>query len=208
MFHDLGLDPRLLRAVNKLGLTKPTPVQRQCIPKVLEGKDVVARARTGSGKTLAYLLPALHRVLMTADAADGGDVRRAGSFNAVILVPTRELCEQVRDRTRRRRRPAIGVAWRRCMREQGYASFASLPAHTHLPCAPLAGAASGAAGGGRCCGALRRGGTGHVAAGGGLAAAQEGGGGGGARGRHHARCLGQNQTGEELPPCLYLSHVA
>ncbi|KAL4858273.1 DEAD-box ATP-dependent RNA helicase 16 [Chlorella vulgaris] len=88
-FDDTGLDPRLLRALSKRGLTKPTPVQAECIPKALEGRDVVARAPTGSGKTLAYLLPALHRVL----AADKG---KAG-WQALVLVPTRELCEQVRE---------------------------------------------------------------------------------------------------------------
>ena len=103
-FHDLGLDPRLLRAIGKRGFDRPTAVQLECIPKTLEGKDVIARARTGSGKTLAYLLPALHRILlMTAAAADGssdsvarGGQARRGSFNAIVLVPTRELCEQVR----------------------------------------------------------------------------------------------------------------
>lgn len=64
------------------------PGQAECIPKALEGRDIVARARTGSGKTLAYLLPALHRVL-------AGGKGRAG-WQALVLVPTRELCEQVR----------------------------------------------------------------------------------------------------------------
>ncbi|PNW75448.1 hypothetical protein CHLRE_12g526850v5 [Chlamydomonas reinhardtii] len=86
-FQDLGLDPRLLRALGKRGFTKPTPVQLEAIPKTLEGKDVVARARTGSGKTLAYLLPTLHKILTTEDVR--------GSFRAIILVPTRELCQQV-----------------------------------------------------------------------------------------------------------------
>ncbi|KAL6768544.1 hypothetical protein ACKKBF_B11150 [Auxenochlorella protothecoides x Auxenochlorella symbiontica] len=85
-FDGLGLDPRLLRALNKLRLSTPTPVQSACIPVFLEGHDVVARARTGSGKTLAYLLPALHRILA------GGEAR---AWQAVVLVPTRELCSQV-----------------------------------------------------------------------------------------------------------------
>lgn len=87
-FSETGLDPRLLRALTKRGLSTPTAVQRDAIPKTLEGKDVVARARTGSGKTLAYLLPALHRILSTEPLS--------GSFKAIVLVPTRELCEQVR----------------------------------------------------------------------------------------------------------------
>lgn len=88
-FADLGMDPRLLRAVVKRGFTAPSAVQAACIPACLAGKDVVARARTGSGKTLAYLLPMLHRVLATHESIKG-------SFKAVVLVPTRELCEQVR----------------------------------------------------------------------------------------------------------------
>mmetsp|Transcript_21210 Transcript_21210/g.63839 ORF Transcript_21210/g.63839 Transcript_21210/m.63839 type:complete len:639 (-) Transcript_21210:2475-4391(-) len=88
-FEATGLDPRLLRALAKRGLTAPTPVQAAAIPKALEGKDVVARARTGSGKTLAYLLPALQALLT-------GNRGRAG-WQALVLVPTRELCEQVRE---------------------------------------------------------------------------------------------------------------
>ncbi len=63
--------------------------QAACIPAVLSGKDVVARARTGSGKTLAYLLPALQRIL-----SQPSERQRAG-WQALVLVPTRELCEQV-----------------------------------------------------------------------------------------------------------------
>ena len=86
-FADLGLDPRLLRALNKRSFETPMPVQAACIPKALEGRDIVARARTGSGKTLAYLLPAFHRILSSGKG-------RAG-WQALVLVPTRELCEQV-----------------------------------------------------------------------------------------------------------------
>lgn len=63
--------------------------QAEAIPKALEGRDIVARARTGSGKTLAYLLPALHRILASTDPKAG--------WQALLLVPTRELCEQVKE---------------------------------------------------------------------------------------------------------------
>jgi len=86
-FADLGLDPRLLRALNKREFKTPTPVQSACISKALEGRDIVARARTGSGKTLAYLLPAFHRILSSGKGLAG--------WQALVLVPTRELCEQV-----------------------------------------------------------------------------------------------------------------
>ena len=68
----LGLDPRLLRALTKKRYRAPTAVQSQAIPLVLEGKDVAARAHTGSGKTAAYLLPAIHKIVTSGDAAMGG----------------------------------------------------------------------------------------------------------------------------------------
>ncbi|KNA11896.1 hypothetical protein SOVF_130680 [Spinacia oleracea] len=88
-FEDLSLDPRLLRALIKKGIKKPTPIQRVAIPLILEGKDVVARAKTGSGKTFAYLLPMLQKLLL-----DSGSNKRLAP-SSFILVPTRELCHQV-----------------------------------------------------------------------------------------------------------------
>jgi ATP-dependent RNA helicase DDX56/DBP9 len=91
-FADLGLDHRLLRSLKKQGLTGPTAVQATTVPTALAGKDVVARGRTGSGKTLAYLLPMLNILLSLEDELE--------RFQAVVLVPTSELVEQVRLRTR------------------------------------------------------------------------------------------------------------
>ncbi|KAG8384237.1 hypothetical protein BUALT_Bualt04G0097000 [Buddleja alternifolia] len=88
-FEELGLDSRLLRALSKKSIEKPTPIQRVAIPLILEGKDVVARAKTGSGKTLAYLLPLLQKLF--ADSPS----KRNNAPAAFILVPTRELCQQV-----------------------------------------------------------------------------------------------------------------
>lgn len=91
-FEELGLDPRLIRALNKkeISIAEPTPIQRVAIPLILQGKDVVARAKTGSGKTLAYLLPLLQKLLSTADSS-----RKKLSPSAFILVPSGELCQQV-----------------------------------------------------------------------------------------------------------------
>ncbi|KAK3021927.1 hypothetical protein RJ639_045221 [Escallonia herrerae] len=80
-FEDLGLDPRLIRALAKKGIDKPTPIQRTAIPLILEGKDVVARAETGSGKTFAYLLPLLQKLF----AADSAAEKKSGPA-ALILV--------------------------------------------------------------------------------------------------------------------------
>ena len=85
-FDDLQLDPKLLQALRKKGFATPTHVQATCIPEALLGKDLVAQARTGTGKTLAYVLPALHRILAGSQGLAG--------WQALILVPTRELCEQ------------------------------------------------------------------------------------------------------------------
>jgi len=62
-FAGLGLDSRLLQAIAKQNFQRPTLVQSKAIPLVLEGRDVLARAKTGSGKTAAYLLPILHSIL-------------------------------------------------------------------------------------------------------------------------------------------------
>ncbi|KAL0332367.1 UNVERIFIED_CONTAM: DEAD-box ATP-dependent RNA helicase 16 [Sesamum calycinum] len=88
-FEELGLDSRLVRALSKKSIEKPTPIQRVAIPLILEGKDVVARAKTGSGKTFAYLLPLLQKLF--ADSPS----KKSSAPAAFILVPTRELCQQV-----------------------------------------------------------------------------------------------------------------
>lgn len=111
-FTKLGLDRRLFKAVAKTGYIYPSLVQTSTIPLILEGRDVLVRARTGTGKTAAYLLPVLHQILeATADtAADGAVVSAAAAsaaassasagVRAIILVPTRDLCDQVRDSVR------------------------------------------------------------------------------------------------------------
>ncbi|CAN6297931.1 unnamed protein product [Urochloa humidicola] len=90
-FDELGLDEQLKRALRKKGIAKATPIQQEAIPLILEGKDVVAKAKTGSGKTFAYLLPLLHELLKLSSE---GRIRKP-TPNAFILVPTRELCQQV-----------------------------------------------------------------------------------------------------------------
>uniref|UniRef100_A0A7N0ZZP3 RNA helicase n=1 Tax=Kalanchoe fedtschenkoi TaxID=63787 RepID=A0A7N0ZZP3_KALFE len=88
-FEELGVDPRLIRALNKKNIDNPTPIQRVAIPLILEGKDVVARAKTGSGKTFAYLLPLMQKLF--SDSGPKGKL----APSVLILVPTRELCQQV-----------------------------------------------------------------------------------------------------------------
>jgi superfamily II DNA/RNA helicase len=86
-FSDLGVSPDFVAALEEMGRTSPFPVQALTIPDALAGRDVCGKAKTGSGKTLAFGLPVLERV-KTAEP------RRP---RALILVPTRELCVQVKD---------------------------------------------------------------------------------------------------------------
>lgn len=88
------LDPRILRALAKLGYSRPTPVQLSSVPVALSGRDVLARARTGSGKTLAYALPLVQKVLLAKRALSKSDTSYQKT-RAMVLVPTRELSEQV-----------------------------------------------------------------------------------------------------------------
>lgn len=88
------LDPRLLRSLADLGFGIPTPIQQKAIPLALAGKDILARARTGSGKTLAYGLPLLQKVLDAKTAVAKSDPNHQLT-RALVLVPTRELAEQV-----------------------------------------------------------------------------------------------------------------
>ncbi|KAG8814056.1 ATP-dependent DNA/RNA helicase, partial [Serendipita sp. 399] len=87
------LDTRILRALADQSFVKPTLVQAKAIPLALEGRDILCRARTGSGKTVAYCVPVLERVLTGRKAAKT-DVERQCT-RVAILVPTRELAEQV-----------------------------------------------------------------------------------------------------------------
>ena len=83
-FDNLGLDLRLLQAVGKMGYVEPTPIQREAIPAIIAGKDVVGCAQTGTGKTAAFMLPLLQRI------EPGRKLPRA-----LIVTPTRELALQI-----------------------------------------------------------------------------------------------------------------
>ena len=86
-FGVLGLDPRLVEKLRGLGYEEPTPIQREAIPPILQGKDLLGQAATGTGKTAAFALPMLHRI-----EPDGEERPRVRGF---VLVPTRELAMQV-----------------------------------------------------------------------------------------------------------------
>src|SRR5712692_8251657 len=80
----MPLSDDVLDALDAMGFTEPTPIQREAIPIALEGRDVLGQAQTGTGKTAAFGIPMIERV----------DVRDK-RVQALVLVPTRELAEQV-----------------------------------------------------------------------------------------------------------------
>lgn len=89
-FSNLNLIAPLLESLSKLGYEKPTPIQQQSIPPLLEGKDIFGCAQTGTGKTAAFALPILQ--LMHAKNYKGGK-----QIKALILAPTRELALQINE---------------------------------------------------------------------------------------------------------------
>ena len=78
-FSELDLSPEILKAVNRMGFTAPTPVQAQTIPLMRKGGDVIAKAPTGTGKTCAFGIPLLEEL-----RSDTNDVQ------GIIICPTRE----------------------------------------------------------------------------------------------------------------------
>lgn len=89
-FESLNLHPSIIKAVQTLGYTTPTPIQQQAIPELIAGHDVMASAQTGTGKTAAFMLPALHRLATPAAVRSRGP-------RVLVLTPTRELALQVSD---------------------------------------------------------------------------------------------------------------
>lgn len=89
-FAELGIDGRVLAALQDVGYEKPSPIQAATIPLLLEGRDVVGLAQTGTGKTAAFAVPALSRLAELHDL--NGPSRKT---QALVLAPTRELALQV-----------------------------------------------------------------------------------------------------------------
>src|SRR5579859_6397124 len=94
-FAELGLDQRLVRALAAQGISEPFAIQARALPDALAGRDVLGRAQTGSGKTLAFGLPLLN--LLAASSGQPASQRLAKAPRGLVLVPTRELAQQVAD---------------------------------------------------------------------------------------------------------------
>ena len=96
-FSHLGLSPEIVRAVTERGYNQPTPIQKQAIPVVLSGGDILAGAQTGTGKTASFTLPLLHK-LSTHQVQN--NTNGFSPIRALILTPTRELAAQVQESVR------------------------------------------------------------------------------------------------------------
>ena len=90
-FYELELDDRILKAVAKLGWLEPTLIQEKAIPLLLEGKDILIRARTGSGKTAAFAIPLIQKILLNKRNQKKQEVK------GLIVAPSKELCKQIHD---------------------------------------------------------------------------------------------------------------
>jgi ATP-dependent RNA helicase DeaD len=99
-FAALGLDPQIVSALTLLGYEEPTPIQRETIPPLIAGRDLLGQAATGTGKTAAFALPILQRIIN--EGKGEGPV-------AIVLVPTRELAMQVSEAVHRYGK-ALGVS--------------------------------------------------------------------------------------------------
>ncbi|MFJ3789227.1 DEAD/DEAH box helicase [Kitasatospora sp. NPDC090091] len=96
-FRDLGILPETAEALEAVGIVHPFPIQEMTLPVALTGHDVIGQAKTGTGKTLGFGLPLIERVIVRADVDAGrAEEEQLSEFpQALIVVPTRELCTQV-----------------------------------------------------------------------------------------------------------------
>ena len=85
-FNELGFEPQVLEALDAMGFEKPTPIQQEAIPAVMDNKDMIAVAQTGTGKTAAFVLPILNAICKRGSS---------DKVSTIIIVPTRELAIQI-----------------------------------------------------------------------------------------------------------------
>lgn len=96
-FRELGILPETAEALEAVGIVSPFPIQEMTLPVALSGSDVIGQAKTGTGKTLGFGLPILERVTVPADVEAGRakPEQLTDAPQALVVVPTRELCTQV-----------------------------------------------------------------------------------------------------------------
>src|SRR5438874_7049530 len=88
-FHNLGLDAKILQAVQEAGYTEPTPIQSAAIPPIIAGHDLIGIAQTGTGKTAAFTLPILTKLATLPPGQRGTKL--------LVIAPTRELVVQIEE---------------------------------------------------------------------------------------------------------------
>jgi superfamily II DNA/RNA helicase len=119
-FDKFGFSTEILDAIKTIGYQTPTNIQQVAIPKILEGRDMLAGAETGSGKTAAYLLPVLHMLIRGKENARYGHKKetvKPHQVRILILVPTRELAIQIGQEVRKF---AINIEpWVKCLSVYG-----------------------------------------------------------------------------------------
>lgn len=93
-FISYDLNENILKTLNEINFTEPTPIQELAIPKICEGRDIIACAQTGTGKTAAFMLPILNYLIQNP-------AKKMGGAQVLVLVPTRELAMQVADEAKR-----------------------------------------------------------------------------------------------------------
>ncbi len=93
-FKTLGISKELEKVLESDGITKPTPIQEQAIPQLLNGKDIIAQAHTGTGKTFAFMLPIMEAIDITNPY-----------IQALIITPTRELAIQITNEAKKLAQP-------------------------------------------------------------------------------------------------------
>ncbi len=93
-FADVGVHPQIVAALADVGITHPFPIQAMTMPVALTGHDIIGQAKTGTGKTLGFGVPLLHKIVAPGDPGFAS-LRHPGRPQALVVVPTRELCTQV-----------------------------------------------------------------------------------------------------------------
>jgi len=101
-FDSLGLDAKILKAIEEQHYTDPTPIQQQAIPVILSGKDLMASAQTGTGKTAGFGLPILQKLhqMQLRNLTKSEPRKGKRPLYALILAPTRELAAQIGENIR------------------------------------------------------------------------------------------------------------
>ena len=93
-FGDFGVHPDIVGALSDVGIVYPFPIQAMTLPVALSGSDIIGQANTGTGKTLGFGVPLLNKVVAPGDAGFDS-LLHPGRPQALVVVPTRELCTQV-----------------------------------------------------------------------------------------------------------------